>query len=316
MKRRLILSAAVMLTSCTFCAASYGAVVVNDTWLDGADGDPASPSYSENGADADADGNVESAWFQGGGGTLDPAGAGGPFAMIMDGGPTGTSSSSWTTYFTPEGSEVTLTNPGDKLRVTWVFMTNDVNASNGSQNLRIALVDSPAASRIAANGTPGSAAYTGYGVFGNMGETFGHSNPFELVERNVGSAALLSSSGAWEDDNLAANGGTNGNAGYADNTEYTFIMELTRNAGNQIGVSASMRGGNLDGVGLVSASGIDVDPTSFSFDTFALRPSSAATTTDQFNTSLFRVEFVPVPEPGSLGVFLLGALAVIGRNRR
>jgi hypothetical protein len=292
------------------------AVVVNDAWLDGTDDDPASPVYSDNGTDADADGDLESVWFQGGGGTLDPAGPGGPLQMIMDGGPTGTSSSSWTTYFTPEGSEVTLANPGDKLRVTWVFTANDVNATNGSQNLRIALVDSPAASRISANGTPGNAAYTGYGVFGNLGETFGHSNPFELVERNAGSAALLSSSGAWEDDNLAANGGTNGNPGYSDDIQYTFLMELTRNGANQIDVFASMRGGNLDGTGVVSAAATDIDPSSFSFDTFALRPSSAATTTDQFDTNLFRVEFVPVPEPGALSLLGLGILMMGRRGRR
>jgi hypothetical protein len=304
------------LACCVGAQIASAAVLVNDTWFDGTDDDPASPVHSENGVDADADGNLESAWYQGGGGSLNPAGLGGPLQMIMDGGPTGTGSSSWTTYFTPEGSEVTLANPGDKLRVTWVFTTNEVNATNASQNLRIALVDSPAASRLAANGTPPNAAYTGYGVFGNMGETFGHANPFELVERVAGTSALLSASGSWEDDFLAAFDGTNGNPGYSDDTQFTFIMELTRNASNQIDVTASMRGGNLDGVGLVSASSTDVDPTSFSFDTFALRPSSAATTTDQFDTNLFRVEFLPIPEPGSLALVGLGALLLAARARR
>jgi hypothetical protein len=203
------------------------------------------------------------------------------------------------------------------VRVTWVFTTHDVNATNGSQNFRIALVDSPAASRISANGTPGSAAYKGYGIFGNMGETFGHSNPFELVERTDPntSSALLSSSGSWEDDFLAANGGTSGNPGYSDNTRYKFVMELSHTTLNQIAVSASMTGGNLDGVGSVSASSIDVDPAGFLFDTFAIRPTSAATTTDQFDTRLFRVDFI-VPEPASIMLLGLGGFVLTLMRRR
>ncbi|HVT28506.1 MAG TPA: PEP-CTERM sorting domain-containing protein [Lacipirellulaceae bacterium] len=298
-------------------ASVSAATVVNDTWRDGTDGDPAATVYSENGTDADSDGDIESAWYQGGGGTLDPAGPGGPLQMVMDGGPTGTSSSSWTTYFTPEGGEVNLAAPGNKIRATWVFTTHDVNATNASQNLRLALVDSPSASRISSDGTPGSAAYAGYGIFGNMAETFGHSNPFELVERTnpASSAALLSSSSAWEDDNLASFGGTNGNHGYDDNTTYTFVMELTRLASNQLQVTATMTGGNLDGVGSVSATAIDPTPQTFVYDTFALRPSSAATTTDQFDTNLFRVEFI-VPEPATMLLLGLGGCALAILRRR
>jgi hypothetical protein len=306
-------------------APASAVVIVNDTWQDGTDDDPASPVYSEAGVDSDVDGDLESAWYQGGGGELNPAGPGGPLEMALsnagfdvDGNPTGDSSSSWTTYFTAEGSEITLNNAGDKIRVSWDFATNAVNASNGSQDFRIALVDSPPVSRIASNGTPGSAAYKGYGIFGNMGETFGHSGPFELVERTDPntSSALLSSSGSWEDGFLAANGGTNGNPGYTDNTQYTFIMELTRTASDEIAIFASMTGGNLDGVGSVSASAIDVDPASFAFDTFALRPGRADRTTDQFDTSLFRVEYLPIPEPASFVLLALGGAALTMTRRR
>jgi hypothetical protein len=309
------------------CTAPVSAVlIVNDTWQDGTDDDPASPVYSEAGVDADVDGDLESAWFQGGGGEVNPAGPGGPLEMQLsnpgfdvDGNPTGTSSSSWTTYFTAEGSEVALNNAGDKIRVTWVFATHEVNQSNTSQDFRIALVDSPPASRIASNGTPGNAAYKGYGIFGNMGETFDHSGPFELVERTAPntSSALLSSSGSWEDDDLAANGGTDGNPGYTDNTQYTFVMELTRTALDEIAIFASMTGGNLDGVGSMSASATDVDPAAFAFDTFAVRPGRADRTTDQFDTSLFRVEFLPViPEPASFVLLALGSVALATTRRR
>ena len=53
-----------------FDLSSHGNILVNDGWLDGTRTDPASPGYAENngvtGTDADADGNLESAWFGGG----------------------------------------------------------------------------------------------------------------------------------------------------------------------------------------------------------------------------------------------------------
>jgi hypothetical protein len=297
--------------------AVLAAHLVNDFWADGTDDDPASPVYSDNGTDTDLDGDLESAWFQGGGGSLNPAGANGPLEMIMDGGPTGSSSSSWTTYFTPEGSEANLSAPGHKLRVTWLFTTHEVNATNTSQNFRVALVDSPGASRISANGTPGNAAYAGYAIFGNMGETFGHAEPFELMERTnpASSSALLSSSGSWEDDGLAANGATNGNAGYSDNTTYKLVMELTRTPANELTVSATMTGGNVNGTGTMTVSATDASPQSFIYDTFALRPSGAASTTDQFDTHYFRVQFI-VPEPASAMLLGLGGVAVLLMRRR
>jgi hypothetical protein len=239
--------------------------------------------------------------------------------MVMDGGPTGTSSSSWTTYFTPEASPVTLANTGDRLRVTWAFRTNDVNATNGSQNFRIAVVDSPAAARLAANGTPGSAAYAGYGIFGNMGETLGHSDSFELVERTspAVSSALLSASGSWTTSAALGNDGTTGDDGYDDNTRYVYTMELTRLAGGNLQVASSIVGGNIGGDGTLSVSALDTSPQTFTYDTFALRPSSASTTSDIFHTSLFRVDYLPyVPEPSSLVLFGLAGLVLATVRRR
>jgi hypothetical protein len=319
-RRRLFATWIASLAAVAMAAASASAtIIVRDTWRDGTDSDPASPTYSENGTDSDSDGNLESVWYQGGGGTLEPAGPGGPLEMTMDGGPTGTSSSSWTTYFTPEASPVTLANTGDRLRVTWAFQTNEVNATNASQNFRIAVVDSPSASRLSANGTPGSAAYAGYGIFGNMAETFGHANPFELVERTnpAASSALLSASASWEDDFLAANDGASGDVGYADNTSYIYTMTITRLAGGSLHVSSSMVGGNIGGDGSLFVSATDASPQTYTYDTFALRPSSASTTTDIFHTRLFRVDFLPeVPEPSSFVLFGLSALALATLRRR
>ena len=132
-KKQLAIGAAVLATM-LLASTGRATVLVNDTWLDGTDTDPASPVYSENGVDADLDTNLESVWYQGGVGTLDPTGAGGPQRGNMTAG--GTQSASWTTYFTPEASPVSL-NQGDKVRVTWKFIPTNVNASNTSNNLQM-----------------------------------------------------------------------------------------------------------------------------------------------------------------------------------
>lgn len=290
-------------------------VIVNDTWRDGTRTDPAAPVYSENAVDGDVDGDVESAWFLGGAGTLDPVGPNGPLRGQLV---TATASSStWTTYFTPEASPVTLGAQGDSMKVTWIFTPTTVGAANTSQNFRVALVDSPSASRLAVDGAPGNATYTGYGMFMNMGPTLGNSNPFRLVERSdpTTASALLSSSGSWAG---LANGATSGNAGYTSGTEYTFEMLLTRNALDGIDFQVSMRGGNLDGDGEALVVFTDSTPNggSFSFDTFSIRPSDAGTTAAIFDTRLFRVEYTPIPEPtAAFGLMAAAGLGLVRRRR-
>src|SRR5436190_5211037 len=261
-------------------ASVSAAIIVNDTWQDGTDSDPASPVYSEFGVDSDADTDLESAWFQGGAGSLDPVGAGGPERGNL--GSAGTSSASWTTYFTPEATPITLANAGDQMKVTWAFKLTNVGANNTSQNFRFAVVDSPSASRISANGTPGSAAYTGYAIFANMGGTLGNSSPFALRERVVASGDTLSTSGNWGANGVAsanlANGATSGNTGYAANTLYTMVMTMTRTALGELQVDASMSGGSLNNSGTASVSVTDPSPNGFVYDSFFVRPSGATTT--------------------------------------
>jgi hypothetical protein len=300
------------------------AIIVNDTWRDGERYGPAGPlfvpappPYAENnglvGNDADADGDLESAWFRGGAGTWDPVGAGGP----LRGTTSGTSSSSWTTYFTgTEGNEVELANVGDKLCITWVFELDGVNASNTSQAFRIAVVDTPGG-RMTANGSPGSAAYAGYGMFGNMGQTLDHSRPFDLMLRtapNV-SSALLSAGASWVSSGQFD--GTDGNAGYANGVEYTYTFMAERLVNDELLVSMEILGAGLDGASNgMSASYVDTNPASFSFDTFSLRPSQEVQTATTWDTSLFRVEFKPIPEPATVSLLGLAGLAVVGMARR
>ena len=299
-------------------SSARAGTIVNDTWIDGTDSDPASPTYSENGVDSDGDGNLESAWFQGGVGSLDPVGANGPLRGNMTP-PPNASSASWTTYFTPEAGPVTL-GQGESMKVTWQFSLSNVNTSNTSQNFRVALVDSPSATRIAAaNGSPGSGAYTGYSMFMNMGQTLGNNSPFQLRERVV-SGDLLGTSGNWGANGTAnaglANGATNGATGYTAGPTYTMVWDLTHTLTDELAINVSMTGGTLDTDGVASVSVVDASPNGFTFDTFGIRPSGTTTTAELFDTSLFKVEYNAVPEPASISLLAMGGGSAMLRRRR
>ena len=318
MNKNLILTTAALAAAVACSQAAFAVTLVNDRWLDGDRTQPAAPAYSENGVDGDADTDLESAWYNGGASTM--TASVGNLSKDLTG-----SSANWTTYFTPEGSEVNLANDGDKLRVTWVFTPSGLGAANTSQNFRFGLVDSIPANRLAADGVPPSGAaanpYTGYAVFANMSAgVLANSSPLELRERvaNGGSNSILGTSGDWNDAALTGttNGATAGNTGFANGQPYTMVWELTRNGlGIDIDLTLSGAGYNGSGTGTIAAN--DANGNGFTFDTFNVRPSSEAGTASVIDTSLFRVEFIPVPEPCSLGLAAFGGLAIaLARRRR
>jgi hypothetical protein len=304
---------------------THAAIIVNDTWKDGTRTDPNSASgYTENGVDLDNDGDIESAWF-GAGGTGSSLTVSDQNTLRATLGPSG--SSSFTTYFAKPDAPLALTNAGDNLKVTWQFTVTNLGASNTSQNFRLALVNTPSANALTADGAPGDAAYAGYGMFMNMSAgNLGGSNPFQLMERTDAATAspFLGASASWA---ARANGATTGRIGYKENVLYTFTLDLTRTENGGLTIISSMAGGTgvtafnglttnpeLNGPGIATLTFTDTTPNSFSFDTFGVRPSSAPGAAEIFDTSLFKVEFTQVPEPSSMAVF--GATALLGLCRR
>lgn len=299
---------------CGLALSARATILVQDQWADNDRTDPASPQYAENdGVNpivGDADGELESAWFVGGSGTLGTQTG----TLLMS---NATTSATYTTYFTPEATPVTLASAGDTLKITWAFTPRGVNTSNTSQGLPFAVVNSPSASRLTVDGAPGSDAYAGYSMAMNMGNTLKNSNPFILREWNVASGALLSASGSWA--NLAgANGATSGNHGYDSDTAYTFVMTFSLLTGGDLEIGATMTGGTLNGVGFASVVYTDSTPDTLTFDTVALRPSLIASTATAFDTSLFQVEFTAIPEPSTLALVGagLGLMFAMIRRRR
>jgi hypothetical protein len=281
--------------TCSLALSSHATVILSDTWADGSRAEQNLPT--------------ESQWFLGGSGTL----AASPGHLVGDLGVGGTGSGSWTTYFAADATPVTLANVGDTLKVTWQFTLSTLGAANTSQNFKFAVVDSPSAARLTVDGAPGSSTYAGYSMFMNMGAgNLGNARPFNLMERASSSttSALLSASGSWTS---LANGATSGNTGWEAGVLYTYVMQLTR-TGAGLDILSSMTGGTLyNGTGSASVSFSDATPNSYTYDTFALRPSSATGAAQTFDLSLMQVEFIP--EPSTFALLGLGLLG-LGMYRR
>ena len=261
------------------------------------------------GVDYNSSGDFESAWFNASG-TLTPS-----VGHLVGALPSnGSSSASWTTYFTTVTNPVNLAGTGDQLKITWVFTPSGVNSSStSSSGLRLAVVDSPSASRLTSDGSPGNSTYAGYGVFMNMATTLGNSSSFQLMERSAPgtSSAFLSASGSWT---AVANGAGSGKTGYASGTQYTFVMTFSRNASSGLDITATMTGGSLNTTGSISVAYSDSTPNSFTFDTFGLRPSAAADSATSFDTSLFKVEFIPGATPPSIDFDPQDQSALVGQD--
>jgi hypothetical protein len=275
---------------CAFALSSQATIIVNDTWADG--------NRTSTGPDGSG---YDTAWFAATSSTLTV-----PAAGILRGAPV--SSATWLTYFAPYGSPVTLANAGDALTVTLVFTPTTVNANNTSQGFNMAVAFSPLQNVVEGSSFPNQI-FSGYATWMNMGQTLGNANPFQLREwASAAAGSLLGTSGNYAS---LGNGATSGNVGYASGTTYTYVMSLTRNAGNGVDIITSMTGGNLNSVGYATVSYTDATPQAWTYDTFEVRPSSSSASAAQFDMSLFKVEFTQVPEPATFALAGLGLLGLV-----
>jgi len=304
-----LFSAAIVIAACVGNARLHAALIVNDTWRD------SDRTVQENGTDADADGDIESQWFIN---SPNVAITPGHFTITPP-----TSSQNWTTYFANDATPVTLANAGDKLTVKLVFTPSGVSSGNTSQTFPFAVVDTPGAARLTADGSPAAAAYAGYAMYTNFSSPLGNSNPYQLRERTAVNSTLLNSSGDWT---ALANGATTGNTGYASSTQYTMTWVMTRTAGpDSIGgngddgllIDVTTAGGSLNAPGsFPHVTFTDPTPNTFSYDTFNVRPAASSSTATSFDLNQFQVDFSQVPEPASIVLLGLGGVAFAAKRRR
>ena len=282
---------AALFAALAFCAASASAAnIINDTWRDATRTDPASPTYSENGTDADADLDLESVWYRSGTGSSTTMSSN---HMVHAAG--AASSMSLTTYFKTNGQSVALNSVGDSMKITWIFKPNGLTTTaTGNNDMRLAIVASP--TRLAADGTPANQIYTGYAIGMNMRTvTLGNNSPFRMLEWAVAGGAnnLLSTAAAWTQVATATYvAGTT--PGYTEGNTYTLEWQITRTSGGaDINQKITDSGGTLGTNGVLEVSYSDATPQTLAFDTFSLRPSTPEVTATNFDTTLFRVEFIP-----------------------
>jgi hypothetical protein len=217
------------------------------------------------------------------------------------------------TYFAPDGTPVNLANTGDELKITWTFTPLGLNANNTSQAFNFGTVDTPTAALVSADGfSVASAQYYGYAMYSNMGRTLGNANPFQLRKWGGSSSDFLAHQGNWTG---LINGATSGNHGYDNNTAYTYVETLTRNASGGIDIVSTMTGGTLNGTGTATVSYTDASPAAYTFDTFCVRPSGSASAATTIGSSLFEVEFITIPEPATFVLAGLGLLGLVGFRR-
>jgi len=313
---RAALSSLALVAALGYAASAPASLIVNDTWQDGNRNQPTTAAvtdpYSENGVDGDSDGDLESVWYASPAASMTPST--GHLLMTQQSG-----SSSYTTFFTPEASPVTIPQ-GQTLKVTWVFTPTGVGTDTG-RGLRMALVNTNGADRRTTDGSPNNSTYTGYRLGVNVSQTLIAAS-LRLQERfQLASDNLLTN-----DDRWGANGvqsavlndtGAAGTTGMVNGTQYTLVWALTRTLSDELQVDASISGGTFAGTGSLALSYLDTTPNagSFTFDTFAMRPSTAAATAATFDTTLFRVEVI-VPEPTSIAMLGLASVALVGLRRR
>ncbi|HEX9045626.1 MAG TPA: hypothetical protein VF988_01250, partial [Verrucomicrobiae bacterium] len=259
-------------------------VVVKDTWNDGDRTDPAPPVYSEQGVDVDNDGDIESAWFNNSGGSMN-ATPGHLVTTITNG------ETYWTTYFTVTNHPVTLAKAGDRIKATWAFTPSNVHGGSTQTPLHFALLNTLSTNRLTADGALGAAAFAGYATFMGVGGDALFWNLTLGGRTDTNAVSPLFTPGYFDQFTGWTPFAANYNyAAGANGQPYTFVMTLTRNAAGGLDIESTVTGA----AGVVNdVSVTDDHPNTFAFDAATIYGDGTVSGT--YDTTLFQVDNFSVP---------------------
>jgi hypothetical protein len=286
-------------------AALQAAIIVNDSWADGGRG---------NGADAQ-----DTNWW------TSSSSAGIEVAVGSLGLVTGTSGRGIHAIFPTQ----TLANVGDKLVATYTFTTPATVGTPGSGAFRAGLFDTLGRAGLDADvpsssGSPntlygwfstGSAALPGYmmdmdvGSGGTEDLNFRQHDTVQTATTPTG--RLMGTTTGF----TSIGSGPDGVYAFAPNTSYTGSLTMTRSSATELQVTGT----------LGAASHTVTDPfDSASFGMLAFWANSntfgssatAGTADNGIDFTNVTIEFIPIPEPASLGLAAIAALAAASRARR
>ena len=202
-------------------------------------------------------------------------------------------------YTTASGSPISLID-GQSMTLTISFVPTFPVALTSDNIIRFALFNSTG-SRVSVDGggtAPTSHVYAPYvGYLGGIG------NGLSIYERNSGSDNLINSLGSGGYTSLK----TGAALTLVSGTAYAYTMELVRSGANMV-LTSSLTGGGLSGKTITIT---DSASAFTSFDTITLYSTSAVPTLVYSG-----VELSVVPEPGTLGLTVFGALAAFSLFRR
>jgi hypothetical protein len=250
---------------------SLAAVLVDDTWVDGNRTNQNLPT--------------ESAWFSNNTAGLTNAPGGGSMTAVVP-----ATSALWLTYFTASGTPSTL-NVGDTIKVTMVFTpTNVTPTPSATRGFRVGLYNfAEGGTRVAADGVSTSGAgqnVKGYMLNMNFAQAF-TTTPLQIQERTtIADGALMSASGDYTTLASGTGGGTTGDPGFTNGTQYTLEFSATRTGDDEVVITNRFFGPNLD----ISHFAYDTVGANFAFDAFAIRPAGAASSAETFTITRFKVE--------------------------
>ena len=275
-------------------------VYIDDSWSDTTRTDPA--TYSENGTDFDADGDIESAWFTSSAAALSAAGHNLTLTMSS-------SAIQSLTYFTSNSVGPAHLDLGDTLVATLHITFSSLAASPSSAGFRIGVFDfadstlSPKRvandASITSNNSLGNGVQ-GYSLFQTMGTTFSSTSPMDVRKRTgLADSALLGTSGDWT--SLATGpGNTNGFGGFVNGVNYTLQISLQRSTLTSMVVTVSWL--NPTNSATLTTTATDTSAVNTNFDAIALRPANAAGSATTITFTEARVELIPGATSPAVGI--------------